>query len=339
MAHAPAPSTLPPPPTTAAPGIATTTTLPSGPGGAGPGQPGKPPSLWDVGGRIREAINTWFRDLAASALGPLLDLVARTILATPDLAAAGSRVRALWWVSAGIASTSFVLLVTVGGVLVMTHETVQTSYGLKEVAPRLVVAFAAANLSLAISRQAIELANALAGALLGTGTSPQHVRDTLATLALAPADSASGLLWLLALAVAVMALVLVATYVVRVCLLLVLVAGAPLALACHALPATEALAYLWWRAFAGCLGVQVGQALALAMMVRVLFEADRDRVLGLPGSGHLVDLIVAGSLLWLLLRIPAWVARLVFGRRGSALVRLAKSYVIYRGVRSIGGRG
>jgi len=62
-------------------------------------------------------------------------------------------------------------------------------------------------------------------------------------------------------------------------------------------------------------------------------------VLGLEGTGHLVDLIVVGCLLWMLLRIPVWVSKLVFGRQGSTLVRLAKSYFIYRGIKSVGGRG
>jgi hypothetical protein len=339
-------STLGPPPTPTTTAPAPTgppSTSPSGdrglqdrlrdrlpfPFGTGPGFP-------DIAGRIRDAINGWFRDLVASSLGPLLDMVARTILATPDLAAATSRVRELWWLSAGIANTCFVLLVTVGGVLVMTHETLQTSYGVKEIAPRLVVAFLAANLSLVICGQAIPLANALARALLGTGADPAHVQATLRTLALAPLDTSSGLLILVALVIAVMALALVASYVVRISLLIVLVAGAPLALACHALPKAEGLAYLWWRAFAGCLGIQLGQALVLAMAVRVFFQADRARVLGLQGSAHLVDLIVVGCLLWMLLRIPVWVSRLVFGRQGSTLVRLAKSYVIYRGIRSWG---
>jgi hypothetical protein len=292
--------------------------------------------LFDLAARVRDAVNGWFRDLVASSLGPLLDMVARTVLATPDLAAANSRVRELWWVSAGIANTSFVLLVTAGGVLVMTHETLQTSYGVKEIAPRLVVAFAAANLSLVLTGQAIPLANALARALLGPGVDPAHVQATLRTLALAPLDTASGLLILVALVIAVMALCLVATYVIRVSLLIVLVAGAPLALACHALPKAEGLAHLWWRAFCGCFGVQLGQALVLAMAVRVFFQADRAHVLGLQGSAHLVDLIVVGCLLWMLLRIPVWVSRLVFGRRGSTLVRLARSYFIYRGIRSWG---
>jgi hypothetical protein len=339
-------STFGPPsaPTTTAPAPTTPpSTSPSGNGGIRdrlrdtlPFPFGNGPGFPDIAARIRDAINGWFRDLVATSLGPLLDMVARTVLATPDLAAATSRVRELWWVSAGIANTAFVLLVTAGGVLVMTHETLQTSYGVKEIAPRLVLAFLAANLSLIITAQAIELANALARALLGTGADPGHVQATLRTLALAPLDTSSGLLILVALVIAIMALALVATYVIRVSLLVVLVAGAPLALACHALPKAEGLAYLWWRAFCGCFGIQLGQALVLAMAVRVFFQADRARVLGLQGSAHLVDLIVVGCLLWMLLRIPVWVSRLVFGQQGSTLVRLAKSYFIYRGIRSWG---
>jgi hypothetical protein len=341
---APTPTSTPGPPSTLGPPPTSTTTAPpstspSGNGGIRDRLRDTLPFPFGSGlgfPSIGDAINGWFRDLVASSLGPLLDMVARTILATPDLTAATSRVRELWLVSAGIANTIFVLLVTAGGVLVMTHETLQTSYGVKEIAPRLTVAFLAANLSLIMTGQAIPLANALARALLGTGADPAHVQATLRTLALAPLDTSSGLLILVALVIAVMALALVATYVIRVSLLIVLVAGAPLALACHALPKAEGLAYLWWRAFAGCFGVQLGQALVLAMAVRVFFQADRAHVLGLQGSAHLVDLIVVGCLLWMLLRIPVWVSRLVFGRRGSTLVRLAKSYFIYRGIRSWG---
>lgn len=298
---------------------------------------GTGPSFWDIGGRIRQAINGWFYDLVARNLGPLLDLVATTVLATPNLTAATSRVRELWWVSDGIANTAMVLLVTIGGVIVMTHETLQTSYGVKEIAPRLVVAMLAANLSLLLVGYGIQLTNALAVALLGGGIDPQHVRATLRTLALGPlqAGSALGFLSLLALVLVVMAVGLVATYVVRVALLITLTAAAPLALVCHALPKLDGLAQLWWRAVAGCFGIQLGQALVLAMAVRVFFEADRARVLGL-GGGHLVDLVVVGCLLWMLLRLPVWVSRLVFGRRGSTVVRMVRSYVIYRGIRSFG---
>jgi hypothetical protein len=69
------------PPTTAPP-----TTSPSGNGGIGdrlrdrlPFPFGNGPGFLSIG----DAINGWFRDLAASSLGPLMDMVARTILATP----------------------------------------------------------------------------------------------------------------------------------------------------------------------------------------------------------------------------------------------------------------
>jgi hypothetical protein len=81
---------------------------------------------------------------------------------------------------------------------------------------------------------------------------------------------------------------------------------------------------------AACLGVQVAQALALVMAVRVFFESDRPGVLPL-GGGHLVDVMVACCLLWLLIRIPAWAARAVIhGGRRSTLVRLVKSVLVVR---------
>ena len=58
-------------------------------------------------------------------------------------------------------------------------------------------------------------------------------------------------------------------------------------------------------------------------------HADQDRVLGL-GSARLVDLLVATCLLWLLARIPAWAARMVFAGRPGSVVSVARSYVAYR---------
>src|SRR6266545_604501 len=273
--------TQPVPPTT------TTLTPPAAPGppdvAAAAPPPGPPvgPGLFDIAGRIREAINGWFRDLVASALDPTLDLVGRSVLATPDLTAPGGRVRELWGTSAALANTCYVLLLVV------------------------------------------------AAALLGQGVPPEHVSATLKAILAPPLDDPDLLLVLVALVVVVLALVLVGCYVVRVALLVLLVVAAPLALACHALPQTEELARWWWRATAACLGVQVGQSLALVTALRVFFQADRATVLGL-GPARLVDLLVAVCLLWLLVRIPTWAGRMVFAGRPGALAGAAKSYVVYR---------
>jgi hypothetical protein len=320
---------------------APTTTLPAGPTTttttstiAAPPTPDSP-GLFDFAGRVRQAVNDWFRDLVSSALTPTLDLLGRTVLATPDVTAPGGRARELWWISAGIANAVFVLLVVVGGLLLIGHETVQTSYGIKEIAPRLVLGFVAANLSLVLAGRGIGLANALSRALAGQGVDPAHVTDQLKRLALAPLDGNSIFLILAAGLIAALALMIVAAYVIRVATVIVLVAAAPLALICHALPQTEGVARAWWRAFAACLGVQVGQAFLLVAALRTFFAADRASVFGLNGSGQLVDLVVAACLLWMLARLPVWASRAVLPTRSSMLVRLAKSYVLYRVIRRV----
>jgi hypothetical protein len=335
------------PPAGAQPVPSTTTTLappaatvpPDVAAAAPPPRPPVGPGLFDLAGRIREAINGWFRDLVASALDPTLDLVGRSVLATPDLTARGGRVRELWGTSAALANTGYVLLVVVGGLVLMAHESLQTRYAVKDVAPRLVLGMVASNLSLLVVGHAIALTNAISAALLGQGVPPEHVSATLEAVLAPPLDDPDLLLVLVALVV-VLGLVLVGCYVVRVALLVLLVVAAPLALACHALPRTEELAQWWWRATAACLGVQVAQSLALITALRVFFQADRATVLGL-GQARLVDLLVAVCLLWLLVRIPTWAGRMVFAGRPSTLVGVAKSYLVYRllrrSLRSVAG--
>jgi hypothetical protein len=294
-----------------------------------PPPPPPPPSVFDVAGRLRQAVNRWLRDLVASAIDPAVDLATRSVLATPDLAAPGGRVRELWGLSVALANTGYVLLVTTGGVLLMSNETLQARYTIKEVAPRLVVGLLASNTSLLLVGFGIQVANALSRALLGPGVDPDRARATLKAVLVFPLNDAEVLLTLVALVVVVLALILGASYVLRVAVLVALTVGGPLALACHALPQTEAVARWWWRGVTACLAIPVAQSLVLICALRVFFHTDGDQVLGL-GSARLVDLLVAVCLLWLLARIPAWAARLVFVGRPGTMVTVAKSYLAYR---------
>jgi hypothetical protein len=72
------------------------------------------PAWWDVGGRVRKAIDDWFRRVVESALNPMLTLVGRTLLATPDVSG-DPRVRQLWASTQVLANTVFVLFVLAGG--------------------------------------------------------------------------------------------------------------------------------------------------------------------------------------------------------------------------------
>jgi hypothetical protein len=166
-----------------------------------PPAPAPGPGLFDVGGRVREAINGLVRELAARAVGPAVELAARSVLATPDLTAPTGRVAELWRLSAGLANSAYVLLITAGGVLLLANESLQTRYAVKDVAPRLVVGMVAANTSLWLASWGIELANALSRALLGPGVTPAQAEATLRTVLVFPLDNADVLLLLAVLVV------------------------------------------------------------------------------------------------------------------------------------------
>jgi hypothetical protein len=292
--------------------------------------------LFDIGGHIREAIDDWFRGLVTSALDPVLSLLGQTVLATPDVTGPG-RVRDLWAVAAGIANAAFVLVVLVGGVIVMTHETLQTRYSAKEIVPRLVVGMIAANASLAVVGMGIHIANALSQALLGEGVAPVNATAAMRDLLLAPLATGGIFLILLGLVAAVLAVVVLAIYILRIALLVLLTAAAPLALATHGLPQTEGTARLWWRALVAILAVQVGQSFVLVAALRVFFDSGQRSAIGLGFGGSVVDMLVAICLLWVLLRIPSWALRAAFagtGHRPSAVLQVVKYGVIAKAAKA-----
>jgi hypothetical protein len=320
-----------------------------GPGGSGappapaPGSGGNvsggsapSPGLFDITGHIEAAIDSWFRDLVTAALDPVLTLLGHTLLATPNLTAE-SRVGELWRMTEGIADAFLVLFLLVGAAIVTGHETLQTRTALKDVLPRVVVAAVAVNASLSVAGLAISGADSLSEAVLGQGVGPAQAAVVLRQLVLGSLASGGIFLVLLGGVVAVLAVVLLATYVVRLALVILLVVSAPILLVCHALPQTEGLAKLWWRAFLGTLGVQVAQSLVLVTALRVFLASGGPANLGIASSGGLVDLLVSACLCWVLVKIPFWVSRLVFSgsRRHGGVGRVVRDVVIYKGVKAL----
>jgi hypothetical protein len=295
------------------------------------------PGFFDIGGKIEQAINDWFADLVKDALNPAMLLVGRTLLSTPQIAGE-AEVRSYWQLSLGIADALFVLVVMAAGAILMTHETLQSSYALKDFIPRLLIAGIAANASLAISGQMVAFANVLSSGLLGNGVNPEQAGHTLELLVLHSIAEGRIFLVLLGLACAVLAVALLILYIVRAALIVLLVCAAPLMLISHGLPQTEGMARFWWRAMLAALGVQAAQALTLAATVHVLFASGRS-VLGIGTGGSVVDLLLVLCLFWVLLRIPFWAKELAFSRRySSSTARMAKTYVLVRLVRrGLGG--
>jgi hypothetical protein len=341
----PAPSDSPPPAPSDSPTVSPT---PSGPGTpADPGAPVQQPpaqpqdtgsggcGLFDVGCKVREAIDGFFRGVVTSALNPVFRFLARSVLSSPRVDQM-DRVHSLWTTSVWIANTSFIVLVVLGGMLVMGHQTVQTSYTAKDIAPRLVIAMVAANMNLLVIGPAIDFANALSVALMGNGVDPQQAANTFKGVILKDlTDSRDLFMPLLALVAVVVGLLVLVTFIKRIMMLVLLVAAAPIALACHALPQTDGLARLWWRALAGVLAIQVAQSLVLATAMRVFFTSNQADLFGAKSPNGTFDLLLVICLLYILARIPMWVSRMIFrNSHGSPIGRLARTLatiLIFRG--------
>jgi hypothetical protein len=317
-------------------GTTTPTTLTPGSGGTVSGGSQPSPGLFDITGHIEAAIDSWFQDLVTAALDPILTLLGHTLLATPNVTAQ-SRVGELWQMTEGIADAFLVLFVLVGGAIVMGHETLQTRTAVKDVLPRIVVAAIAVNASLSLAGLVISTADALSQAVMGQGVDPAQAAVVLRQLVLGALSSGGIFEVLLGGVVAVLALVVLATYVIRLAMVILLVVAAPIFLVCHALPQTEGLAKLWWRAFFGALGVQVAQSLVLITALRVFLASDGPANLGISSTGGLVDLLVSACLCWVLVKIPTWVSRFAFsgGRGSGGVVRMARDVVVYKGVKAL----
>jgi hypothetical protein len=270
-----------------------------------------------------------------AALNPLLDLLGQTLLSTPTPSPL-PEVGTLWSSSWEIMLACYGILILIGAILVMAYGTVQNRHSFKEIAPRVAMGFLAGALSLTAATEAIDVANALAQAVLGGGVDPASAGNTLKTIVMH--DVAGGLFFiLLGLVLAVLLVILAITYVVRVALTVILIAGAPLALMAHALPQTDGIARWWWKALGGCLAIQVGQSLALVTAMRV-FLAPGGFVFFGPNTNGLVNILVAMALVYVLIKIPFWFLGSLRGGGGRSLLgSVIRGFLTYKSLGLLGG--
>ncbi|MFD4559075.1 hypothetical protein ACFWP5_32940 [Streptomyces sp. NPDC058469] len=283
---------------------------------------------------ISSAITGFFKSVIKFALNPLLDLISDTLLTTPNPTSL-PRVGELWTNSWQIALACYALLVAIAGIVVMGHESVQSRYSIREVAPRIPLGFLAAALSLFFAGKAVDLANALSHAAMSGGVDQDTAGPALRDFVLSSFSAYDGnlfgvLMWFVVVGVLV---ALLLTFVVRVAMTMMLVVGAPLALVCHALPQTDPIARWWWKAFGGVLAVQVAQSLALITAVRVFLTPGGFGPNGLFGATNsgLVNVLITLALMYIVFKIPFWVlGSLRFGHGRSFVGSVVRAYVMYK---------
>ncbi|MFB9509594.1 hypothetical protein ACFFS2_30820 [Streptomyces aurantiacus] len=317
---------------------------------AGPMPPAEVPGGDGTGGisgwiaeGISSAITGFFKSVIKFALNPLLELLSGTLLTTPSPASM-PRVGELWTNSWQIAAACYALLIAIAGIVVMSHETVQTRYSIKEMAPRIPLGFLAAALSLFFAGKAVDLANALSRAAMDGGVNADSAGPALRDFVLSSFSAGSDsifliLMWLVVIGVLV---ALLLTFVVRVALTIILIVAAPLALICHALPQTDGIARWWWKAFGGVLAIQVAQSLALITGVRVFLTPGGFGPTGLFGlnDNGLVNVLVALALMYVVFKIPFWILRSIqLGHGRSFVGSVARAYVMYKTFGLLRGAG
>jgi hypothetical protein len=272
----------------------------------------------------------WFTHALLASLDTLASVMGSTTLLVPNVTTV-AQVQQLWGHNAAIANAYYALAVVAAGAIAMGHDSVQIRYHAKDLAPRLVVGAVAANLSLPLCDQLYRLAQSLVdavggGPLTGTGT-VDAVRAQVAAALDDQALATSILVVVIAALVVVLTVGLFFGWLVRIGVLLVLTAAAPLALACHALPQTDTVARLWWRAVFGTLGVQLLQALTLYAGMNVFLNPSSAVAaeLGISG-GPLMGLVVLATVLYTAMKIPTMMRRYVLrgGGSGSAGTHLMR---------------
>ncbi|GLZ30834.1 hypothetical protein Lesp02_30230 [Lentzea sp. NBRC 105346] len=282
--------------------------------------------------------------LVGESLNMLLRFIGSTLLSTPTLDQL-PRIGEIWEQSRLFVVAAYSLLVLIAGIVLMGHESVQSRYSVREIAPRVVVGFIAANLSLFLGDQAIRFANAVSVAVLGDSLDPQttgravsELFVTMVTNSLLTGGMFAGFL---SLVLTILLVALLVGYVVRVALTVILLAGAPLALMCHGLPQTEGVAHWFWRTGAGVLGIQVGQSLTLICALKVFLQPGGFTFFGAPTPDGIINLIVLIALVWILVKIPTWVLRQaqIIGGRRSFVGGLVRAFVFGKAMGLLGGRG
>jgi hypothetical protein len=296
--------------------------------------------LW---GPVLDQILQWLTATVLACLNAVLGVITDALLTTPQVTAL-PQVQALTGRSIWIVDTVYVLAFIAAGVLTMTAGgDEQSRYTVKDLLPRLMVGFVAAHFSQLFCQQLIELANAVTAAVTAGNFDGHGAFTAIQTHMRAAQDKTAPLLFLI---LAVLITVLLAStafqMIARFTAVLVMTIIAPLALACHALPATDGIARLWWRSYTGTLAVPIAQAFFLYAGQWILLDpAHMLPVLGLPiDPGGVLNLFIVVVLLWTTVKIPALMGRWVNqSGRGSSNVlgAVVRVVVVQQLARSVPG--
>lgn len=239
-----------------------------------------------------------------------------------------------------VVGSSYALVIVVGGFLLMTHETLQTRYSVREIAPRLVIGLLLAGLSAPLLDQSFSITNDLVDAFAAGDqytdqewecTEPGYDEDgsyssscsavpdteversrfaSRLSARIFEGDDTPALFDIFMIILAVVCLaVLFITSLIRNVVWFFVVALAPLGLACYGLPATQQFATMWWRLMGACMASCIGQALLVWTYHEVIVELPNQTLLEWNWTFIYVVLLV-----WFMWKVQGEVFKIARGR-------------------------
>jgi hypothetical protein len=265
-------------------------------------------------GMVMSGIVTWLGERLIAILNWMATSLAVQFGSSPDVTVF-PQVQALAGRASLVVSAAYVLAVIACGIVTMFSGSMQARYGVKELVPRLVFGFVAANFAVPLCAVLIEVANALTEAMVGgNGTATgDATRMILTHLGAALSDPSTALLAVLIGATIVFLFFsLIFTWIVRMAVLVILAGIAPVAMACYGTPWTQPAAQLWWRTLLGCLGTAILQAIAFSMGIKMLIDPQLNflALIGMPGS-NIGNLMLVLVMLWMTVKIPGLMRKYV----------------------------
>jgi hypothetical protein len=304
------------------------------------------PAMGSIAGSLLNDVLTWLAEQLGRILDWLWNILSTVVFVSPDVSGL-PQIQHATGLSRAVANAAMVLLIAVIGALhVLTGASQRSSYTLRTLGPRFVVAILAANLSTVIVSASIAAANAVTAALTGADFSSQQaiaqIRAHLASIGQHPENLLLEFVLQNCLTVALAALLI--TWMVRIGQLIIVAGIAPIALLCHTFPATQVVAEGWWRTLAGALITQVLQAVTLTLAWTTLMSPDASLpvIVGLPVDPHgAINLALTAFLTAQVALIPRYVRRTLRAGPGGgstvgALFRMLVVQQVVGGLRRVG---
>ena len=269
-----------------------------------------------------DAVNGFIQNIVESSTKPLLDGITTFLTSTPSLLANSSIVK-FWLIMVGITDTLFVVVIALLGLQFMSASTFGfEEIELKQLLPRIGLAFLAANVSLFLADYAIQAGNALVvGVISATGGLNHAWIANAVTLQNIANGTAPFITLIFLLIFLIVAIVLLFMYISRLIIISLGAVLSPFVFLLWTLPKTADFAEMAVKGYL---------VLVFTIFVHVVTIQLAGAFLSLAEQtdNSLISIAVAIGLLLTLLKTPSFLMQLIFSSSRVGSIKRIGSQII-----------